>query len=78
MERRKKHAVDGDPLVPYMREMSNADLLKFFIELTSVFPRTRYRKSDIRLARNEIKQRMRKYCIVGMIKRATATKKVAV
>lgn len=69
MERRRRRWVSDDTMAKKLREMSNADLLKFAFELTDVFPRSRFRKSDIRLARAEIKRRMRRYCIVGAIKR---------
>lgn len=65
MERRKRRWVDEDPMARRLREMPNADLLQFFIELTSIFPRSRYRKSDIHLAQKEITRRMRRVCIIG-------------
>lgn len=77
MERRNRRWVDEDPFARRLREMRNEDLLRFFVELTSVFPRSHHRKSDIRLAQSELKRRMRKYCIVGTIKR-NAKERIAI
>lgn len=69
MERRNRRWVSDDKMAKRLRGMSNADLLRFAFELTDVFPRSRFRKADIRQARAEIRRRMRKYSIVGAIKR---------
>jgi hypothetical protein len=79
MDRHGQYAADDDPFVRKLQGMSCRELLKFFSELISVNPASRYRKDDTRLAGREILRRMhRNYCLCRKIRHATVPRGRAV